>query len=327
MSASASCRGIVHGLVVETPAPLPWAGAVRGGEPDLLLEILPPAAPTLPPVPLSVQIPGVRGEPWLSTGRLPGGGLFLRFAGSADFKVDGTGTRVLCRPLEGLSAQEAVDLFAEGVVPFLLDHRGDTVLHAGAAVLATGAVAILGESGAGKSTLTAALGRAGHPLLGDDVLVLRRRGDGFEATPGLRRVDLLPGSLRLVGLEELAGRAEDASKARVVETDGAFRFAAEAAPLRSIVLLQASGPQDGGGAALGPPLRPKDAVAVLADHLFRAVRQDEGRFAGELDRLCALAEAVPVRRLRGHRGAGGLAAAVRLAAESCAAAAGEAARP
>ena len=55
------------------------------------------------------------------------------------------------------------------------------------------AIAFVGDSGYGKSTLAAAFLAAGHRLLTDDVLVLKK-GDGgeFYAYPGPRRIKLVP---------------------------------------------------------------------------------------------------------------------------------------
>jgi hypothetical protein len=66
--------------------------------------------------------------------------------------------------------------------------QGADGMHAGAVAGVGGAWGVLGPKGAGKSTLLAALGKAGVPIVTDDVLVFR---DGM-VTAGPRCIDLRP---------------------------------------------------------------------------------------------------------------------------------------
>ena len=75
---------------------------------------------------------------------------------------------------------------------FALLKRGVEPLHATTVCVDEAAVAFVGESGAGKSTLAASFLAAGNPLLTDDLLVLRRRGNGLYGYPGMPRIKLYP---------------------------------------------------------------------------------------------------------------------------------------
>jgi hypothetical protein len=66
-------------------------------------------------------------------------------------------------------------------------HHGETHLHASGAVVGGRAVLALGPSGAGKSSLALTWSRAGHPLLGDDVILADARG-GVRGVPRLVKV-------------------------------------------------------------------------------------------------------------------------------------------
>lgn len=83
-----------------------------------------------------------------------------------------------------------------------LHQRGIVNLHASAVHLAaTGrAVGLLGHPGQGKSTLTAALVRRGHPLLGDDLLVISGSPAAVLAHPGLRYIRLCPDTYEWLGI-------------------------------------------------------------------------------------------------------------------------------
>jgi hypothetical protein len=87
----------------------------------------------------------------------------------------------------------------------LLHQRGLLPLHANAVELDGRAVAFAGPSGAGKSTLAAWFHDRGHPILTDDVCVVRW-GPGGEpvASPGIPRLRLWRDALKRTGR-----RAED----------------------------------------------------------------------------------------------------------------------
>lgn len=67
--------------------------------------------------------------------------------------------------------------------------RGDLVMHSAAFRIRDSTVLLVGPSGMGKSTLISHLAARGHPVLCDDVCVVRPRGnDGYLAWPGTQTV-------------------------------------------------------------------------------------------------------------------------------------------
>lgn len=66
----------------------------------------------------------------------------------------------------------------------LLHLRRLMVLHSSTVEIGGKAVAFAGDSGSGKSTLAFALGQRGHRILSDDVLVLKKTRDRWEALSG-----------------------------------------------------------------------------------------------------------------------------------------------
>lgn len=76
------------------------------------------------------------------------------------------------------------------VVGALLHQRQVIPLHAGGVVIDGGAVLLSGHSGAGKSTTTAALHRAGYPLIADDVAVIKKGDPQPTVEPGVPFVKL-----------------------------------------------------------------------------------------------------------------------------------------
>lgn len=68
---------------------------------------------------------------------------------------------------------------ARQIVPFVSALHGRLVLHASANRFGDSVIAFNGPSGVGKSTIAALLDRAGHPIVSDDLLPVRREGQRF----------------------------------------------------------------------------------------------------------------------------------------------------
>ena len=111
---------------------------------------------------------------WRSVGR------FL-IRGLSEIDVDpapGVGDPLLRLPLLGT------------VMALLLHVRGSLVLHASAVAVGNAGVVLLGDKGAGKSTTAAALVRAGHRLLADDVVAIDFADGGVRIKPGFPQLKL-----------------------------------------------------------------------------------------------------------------------------------------
>lgn len=70
-------------------------------------------------------------------------------------------------------------ILLDHIAPRLLAELGELVLHASAVEFGGRIVLFLGETGTGKSTLATSLHQAGHPLLGDDAVVISPVDDGY----------------------------------------------------------------------------------------------------------------------------------------------------
>jgi hypothetical protein len=218
----------------------------------------------------------------------------LGMPGLATFLIEGDGGAITCFPHETLPPGTLEHLLVDQVLPRVLTHRGRLVIHAGCVATPRGAIGFLGDSGAGKSTLCAEFARAGHPLLGDDgILVRGTAASGYEALatyPGLR---LLPAPLTHL-FDERTGAAPVAhytEKRRLDRDSGGFTLAAGAEPLRALYLL-----------GVGPtvevaPLPEREAFMALVRASFQLHLDDQERSRGLFERLGALLDAVPVRRL------------------------------
>jgi hypothetical protein len=250
--------------------------------------------------------PGRRDDRWDHHWRSPNGDIAMSCArdgdsyrlgmpGLATFLIEDRGRAITCRPDGDLPTETLEHLLLDQVLPRVLVHRERLVLHAGCVETPHGAIAFLGDSGAGKSTLCAAFARAGEPILGDDGIVVRRRPvAGFEAIatyPGLR---LLPGPLESLFDDRVSTRpvAHDTPKRRLDRAAAGAPLTAGPSPLRGFYLLD-----------MGPrieiaPLTGRDAFVTLVRSCFQLHLDDPGRSRDQFDRIGALIDAVPVRRLK-----------------------------
>lgn len=223
-----------------------------------------------------------------------GNGYRLGMPDVATFVIDEPGRTITCRAQTGLSHDTLEHAVIDQVLPRVLTHRGRLVLHAGCVVTPLGAIAFLGESGAGKSTLCAAFAREGDPLLGDDGIVVRRaRAGGFDALatyPGLR---LLPDPLASLfdGAARSVPMARHSSKRRLDVGGAGCELAAGPVALRAVYLL------DAGADVRIAPLAGRDAFVTLVRSCFQMHLEDAERARDLFDRIGAVIDAVPVRRL------------------------------
>ena len=125
----------------------------------------------------------------------PAGGFRLRITEVARFHVRG-GNEIAVLPDDDAN-EGLLRLFLIGsAMGMALHQRGLMVMHGATVLTPQGTASIfVGDSGAGKSTLAAALGLAGHAILGDDTMVVSPGPMGFEVWPGSRVFKLWQNSL------------------------------------------------------------------------------------------------------------------------------------
>jgi hypothetical protein len=278
------------GLNLRGPLPLPGLASAAAGLPELELGLVNRAE-----LEAAWSGPATPGA-WRGTLR-DGAELTIRWGREGDllfgcgeeasFLLAAGAERLLCAPSvpSALSWQR---ILLSRVLPVVAIARGYEALHAAAVKTPVGIVAVVGASGAGKSTLAAELVRRGHPLVGDDVLVVGRAGDRVVAYPGGAHLSLEPGAEEGLGVEvlgELGGKLWTVVK-------GA---AAAPAPLAAVVILER-----GEGQVDAQELSP--SPLALAPFML-GLPDEEGRDGERFALYADLVEAGPLLRLRGHAAA------------------------
>ncbi len=192
----------------------------------------------------------------------------------------GTSTVTLW-PAPGTTAGQATDAVLQLVQPVVLQALGHQTLHASAVHLTAGALALCGVSGSGKSTLAFALGqRPGIQQVADDGLVLT-------IDAGRPAVHALPfqSRLRPESRRFLAAPASCAQPQRELD----------AAPLLAVFILE---PRDARSPIEVAPVGATQAFAALLMHAHCFDESSRDAVVRMVEAYLAVADAVPVYRLR-----------------------------
>jgi hypothetical protein len=218
-------------------------------------------------------------------------GFLLRFPGLADFSIRVDSGRIGVWPAPDASDETLRHLLLDQVLPRILAHRDQLVLHAGLVQVAGRAIAFIGATGSGKSTLAANFHAAGHPLLSDDGLVLRS-GEGcalaLSTYPSLR---LWPDAVSGLFKEApaLAPMAHYSTKQRILVDDAAAAIN-QPLPLAALYVLA---PETEAGGVVITHLSARDACMAIIRNAFQLDPTDHVRAAGLLDAASEVARQVP----------------------------------
>src|SRR5262245_52695473 len=98
------------------------------------------------------------------------GRYWMELPAVATFRFDGESARVEAAPRPGIAPDALSAAYRHSALPLVLHARGHEVLHASAALMPRGIVALCGPSQSGKSTIAYGLDRRGHALWADDAL-------------------------------------------------------------------------------------------------------------------------------------------------------------
>lgn len=222
------------------------------------------------------------------------GAFLLRIEGVARYLVTG-GKRIVVDPERGAHDEE-VRLFLLGsALGALLHQRHDLVLHGSAIGDGGGCALFLGVSGAGKSTLALAFRQRGHPILADDLSVVRADRDGrLELQPGYQQAKLWLDSLACVDIDgEGLRRVHRSMDKRALPLGASFLHFPR--PVTRIYILR---PEERDDVHI-EPLRGSDRLAALRSNTYRfRYLESSGSKAAHFRSAAQLARQVPLAIVR-----------------------------
>lgn len=288
------CAYDLYGVRLKSVLPLPGPEIASSGK--VAIELFKGSIPLFSRVRRVAGI-GSENRDWFQQARLPDGSIYLRWFELFEFLVSEDGRRIACRDLNG-ATQESFQTYLFGqVLSYALVKQGIEPLHATTVVINGGAVAFLGDCGYGKSSLGAAFIQAGHPLLTDDLLVLKERSHGFVAYPGLARIKLFPEVARRLLRQRLNATPMNNLTPKLIIPLNGHQSHRGAAPLNAIYLLT---PPPASSRRTGVSIRrlsPRRAFLALTKNTFNVAVVGPHRLMHQFLLATRLAMRIPVKSL------------------------------
>lgn len=123
---------------------------------------------------------------------------WLRFPQLVDFALHPQSNQITAYRQKNIPDNTVCHLLLDQVIPRLLSHQGQLIIHASCIQVEDSLIAFCGESGWGKSTLAACLYKQGNTLITDDCLLLETKNSSITGIPNYQGLRLLEDSLSLL---------------------------------------------------------------------------------------------------------------------------------
>jgi hypothetical protein len=234
---------------------------------------------------------------WLFRARLHDGSDYLRWTDLFEFVIPGDGRSIIAHMLGG-SIQ---DIYNSHVLQhlffFTLLKLGIEPLHATTVAIDGGAVAFIGDSGYGKSTLAAAFCLRGHPILTDDLLVLKENSHGFYGYPGRSRIRLLPETAKVLFEDRLKDMSPDPYSRKLAIPLDEPQTAAETLPLRAIYVVRPGRPASAVKTVTLRALRQRRAFFCMVANICNPIAREPERLARFFHLSTRLCARLPIKSL------------------------------
>lgn len=239
----------------------------------------------------------------------PDGTAMLRVGGDLEFLISPDASLIRVWYRTGFDPLLVRAHLYGSVLAILCFRRGLLPLHASCVRLGQSAVLLCGESGAGKSTLAAALARAGHAFLCDDVSAIDVSDPARPVVrPAFPRVKLLGDAMELFALRPATMQSKAAAGAKFHYGITATRQT-EPTPIAALYELAGRAGVDSACHALSG----SEAFLLLRRNVHRAAMGEAlGCRAQMFRQLSILAQAMPIMGLTRPPGLDLLAGTVEL---------------
>ena len=282
-----------YGISIRSDVPLPLARACDSSLAEV--ELKTHAAPLAPVIRCKIQQQFVSSSAF-DVGSLAEGSNYVGLRGVGEILVSPDGRSLACHRYAQSSAESFNVYLLTQALSFALVKSGLEPLHATAVEIGGKAAVFLADCGFGKSTLAAAFLQAGHRLLTDDLLVLRRASAALLAHPGSPRVKLFPEMARKFLGDAIAGVPMNPHTHKLIVPLKEPRVSVHALPVGAIYALAPASEAARTEVHIAAMNRKQAFVTLLAS-TFNRVILDSSRLRRQFATTQALANTLPVKVL------------------------------
>lgn len=221
-------------------------------------------------------------------------GFLLRFPELCDFILDTKQRCIQIAPHDEIDEHTIEHLLVDQVLPRLLAHEGNLLLHACALNVQGRTVLFLGKSGWGKSTVAGLFHQGGYQLYSDDCVLLRQQGTAWQALATYPSLRLYEDSISNIftGDSALSPVSEYSDKQRIALT---LEHENSIPPLHAMYLL--SDPEVATNEILITSMQPGNTCIELIQRSFRLDLGNAGQSRTLMAFAAALTKSVPAYRL------------------------------
>jgi len=222
------------------------------------------------------------------------GSIYLRWFEHFEFLIVAGGHRICWRALNSSTSESLYYHLLGPVLSYAMLMHGIEPLHATVVDIDGEGLALLGDSGSGKSTLAAAFVRAGHKLLTDDVLALKKSNGHWVGYPCLPRLKLYKDIARHI-FDNVKGVPMNRWTTKHIFPLGADHHQTRPIPIRALYLISASA-RDARGVFTRQCIA-KQSLLHLLRHTYNSMVTDSPRLQRQLLFCSAVVKEIPIKFL------------------------------
>ena len=214
-----------------------------------------------------------------------------------EFLVPPHDLRIIGRFFDGVPAESFLPYLVAGGLSFCFLKLGLDPIHATAVAVEGGAIGFLGSSGYGKSSLAGEFLAAGHLMLTDDLLVLRKESSKFFAYPGPPHIKLSNELAPIVLHKAAEGAIHNPRTLKLTIPLTTTQCVQAPVPLKALYLLNRPRKLEGTNTIKIHRLSQTQGLLTLIRNCFNDWVTGSSRLKLQLDSYSQIASEVPIKSI------------------------------
>lgn len=227
---------------------------------------------------------------------------FLRFPELAEFLITLSDNFIIYFSEPNIPDETIRHLLLDQVLPRVLGHQGNLILHASAVRLTDGtSIAFLGNSGCGKSTIASSYHNSGAELITDDCLLIDTRQGVIRGIPNYYGLRLFDDSAKAVfsAQPENSPVSHYSDKKRLILHKQDSAVSSSGVPLHAVFLLNNPERQSLSSKIIVEPVKGSRELITLIEQMFTLDVTDKKLIAQQFKNIGKITSTnLPIYRLQ-----------------------------